>query len=128
MRSHSWLLAAALLGPHVVWAEEPAVTELRREVSELRREISDLRREIYALRLDLLTAIGQLSGHGVGTAPVAVRPVPAAPAAPATPAATAPISRTSPSSPPEPLPAAPGRGKPRPWPKLRSSPPAAPMT
>ena len=100
MRSHTWLLAAALLGPQVAWAEEPAVTELRREVSELRREISDLRREIYALRLDLLTAIGQLSGHGVGTAPVAVRPVPGAPPAPAAPAAEpAPAAPAAPATP-----------------------------
>ncbi len=63
-------------------ADEPGVTELRREVADLRREISDLRREIYALRLDLLTAISQIPGGGVGTGPVAARPVPAQPAPP----------------------------------------------
>lgn len=46
-------------------APDPALVDLRREVADMRREISDLRREIYALRLDLLAAIGQLSGGSV---------------------------------------------------------------
>lgn len=76
-------MAAAV--PMTAGAEEPGVTDLRREVADLRREISDLRREIYALRLDLLTAINQIPGNGVGTAPVAVRPPATPPAGGSTP-------------------------------------------
>jgi plastocyanin len=90
MRRRVWLGAPLVLlafgGISTAAAEpEAAVADLRREVADLRREISDLRREIYALRLDLLSAIGQLSGgKAAARAPepapvVKVDPTPEAP-------------------------------------------------
>lgn len=80
------LFLLGVLLPAAALADDPGVTDLRREVADLRREISDLRREIYALRLDLLTAINQIPGHGTGTAPVAVRPGSPPPGIPGVPA------------------------------------------
>lgn len=103
MQSALPLLAAslALALPFAARADDPSA-ELRREISELRREVADLRRELYALRLDLLTAIDQLPGKRLptapATAPAAIAPtVPVAPAAPA-PAAAEPEERAASSA------------------------------